>query len=62
MADDVLRTRRMRRAEYCFLCARSVFSVSAAVNLLSFPYTHLFTCRHEKAQSGMEKHRIKKHT
>ncbi len=37
MADDVLRTRRLRRAEYCFLCARSVFSVSAAVNLLLFP-------------------------
>ncbi len=31
MADDVLRTRRLRRAEYGFLCARSVFSVSAAV-------------------------------
>ncbi len=28
MADDVLRTRRMRRAEYGFLCAPSVFSVS----------------------------------
>ncbi len=37
MADDVLRTRRMRRAEYCFLCARSVLSVSAAVRCLSSP-------------------------
>ncbi len=30
MADDVLRTRRMRR-ENSLLCARSVLSVSAAV-------------------------------
>ncbi len=31
MADDVLRTRRMRRENQRLLCAPSVFSVSAAV-------------------------------
>ncbi len=35
MADDVLRTRRMRRENSILLCARSVFSVSAAVNLFA---------------------------
>ena len=35
MADDVLRTRRGCR-EYAFLCARSVSSVSAAVNLIAW--------------------------
>ena len=33
MADDVLRTRRGRRENQRLLCARSVFSVSAAVSL-----------------------------
>ncbi len=28
MADDVLRTRRLRRENHILLCARSVFSVS----------------------------------
>ncbi len=37
MADDVLRTRRGRRENSILLCARSVFSVSAAVRCLSIP-------------------------
>ncbi len=37
MADDVLRTRRSRRENSILLCARSVFSVSAAVKCLSYP-------------------------
>ncbi len=37
MADDVLRMRRGRRDNHDLLCARSVFSVSAAVRCLSRP-------------------------
>ena len=52
MADDVLRTRRMRRADVSFLCARSVFSVSAAVRwYLLFVNSKVFGNNQQAADS-----------